>query len=143
MDLRARTVAVKTMMEIDGELMTVKLGYRILLNDAHTELREGQKVWRIAKPMPGKPLDDDIYSDYEVHGTKIYFSRRHKSFTVTSPCMPHRNRLGQLMWHRGRVIVIAPTKFVGMDVLEFVSSYGSFGCKVFEILKQNGELKWI
>lgn len=131
---------VSAMLEMpDGEVRNCKMGYRITLDDVHSDLREGQAVYQIPRNL--KRGVEPEYKDYFAHGSRFYFSRRHKSFSHTSPCMVLRNRLNQVTYYRGRPVVLAPNKQLGIPVDEFMITYGTFGLKVMEVLKAYGELK--
>lgn len=125
----------------EGELIKYKIGVRILFDDCHSDLRHGQWAWKIKRPLTNRVIMDEcIFKDYQIHGTIVTFNKRHQSFSVTSPCMPHRDRLHNIIYHRSRVVVYAPNKFTGMPVDQFVKEYGNFGDRVFRVLKMEGEL---
>lgn len=135
-----QVIPIQTMIENqDQEKFTVTIGYRFVLQDHHTELTHGQAAFLYT---PNRKDDSAaVYIPYRVHGTVVCYNRTHQSFSVLSPCMPHRSRINALMFHKGRVLVHKPTKFTGMKWKEFLETYGNFAAyiaKTFNDLQLKG-----
>lgn len=145
--LRFSVKPVKMPVEIQTEDEGIKvyvatIGYKFYLEDWHTELEENQRVWIIPKSAVSRDVKVDEgtieYKDGKITGTKIYYCIRHHTFSVTSPCMPHRTRLGQLAYHRGRVLVFKGNKISGMFLDDFVQGYPTFCARILKSLMDFG-----
>ena len=111
-----------------GDKLFVYIGIRVLINDVHTKLYDQQPVWMLT------PTGE--YKEYLAHGTRIFYSERFGTFTVTYGPRPKFEKLYDRVYiDRGRPVVTMGEVFRGMSYTQFIEEYQGFGKNVIAAMR--------